>query len=311
MDWRKASFDDAVILQETSVNNDFFANNYSTVNSILYSGKFSSQISTEKGWIYEKFSSGGKTFFTFPHNVSGDNSALIEALSYLFKENPQPNGLFSFNNITLSEKNFLQEHFENIKIIEERGLSDYVYLSEKLASLSGKKYSRKRNHIHQFEKKYPDFKFEPLSESNLHIAGEIEEEWFSETEKNISETEDSSYLEGLKIEKKIISSALKNFSYLKEACSMSGGILFAGGKAFSFCISSLLGQSVTDIHFEKCLQDFAKDGGYAVINNEFAKTVTTKYINREEDLGIEGLRKAKLSYFPEIILPKFSVEIKL
>ena len=92
---------------------------------------------------------------------------------------------------------------------------------------------------------------------------------------------------------------------------MTGGILFIVEEPAAFCLSSVLSPSVTDIHFEKCLSSYARDGGYAIINNEFAKTVSTKYINREEDLGIEGLRKAKRSYYPEIFLEKFDAEIKL
>ena len=79
----------------------------------------------------------------------------------------------------------------------------------------------------------------------------------------------------------------------------------------AFCIASLLSQNITDVHFEKCLSTYTRDDGYAIINNEFSKTVQTEYINREEDLGIEGLRKAKLSYYPEKVLEKFRVEIRL
>ena len=90
---------------------------------------------------------------------------------------------------------------------------------------------------------------------------------------------------------------------------MTGGILFVSGKPVSFCIASILSRNVTDVHFEKCLSGFDRDGGYTVINNEFSKTVRTEYLNREEDLGIQGLQKAKLSYYPEMILEKFKVEI--
>ena len=107
----------------------------------------------------------------------------------------------------------------------------------------------------------------------------------------------------------MINEALENFDYLFKEIQFSGLIGYADGIPFAFCLSSRLSEDVTDIHFEKCLSSFARDGGYAVINNECAKTITTKYINREEDLGIEGLRKAKLSYYPEIIIPKFNAEI--
>ena len=118
------------------------------------------------------------------------------------------------------------------------------------------------------------------------------------------------FCQDLHQEQVIIKNALDNFAYFSKHADMKGGILFVENEPVAFCLSSTLSDSVTDIHFEKCLADFAKDGGYAVINNEYAKTISTKYINREEDLGIEGLRKAKRSYYPEIILEKFDVEIK-
>ena len=115
----------------------------------------------------------------------------------------------------------------------------------------------------------------------------------------------------LKQEREIINNALNNFEAFSAQAQMRGGILFVKKQPVAFCLSSLLSPLITDIHFEKCLANFAKDGGYAVINNEFAKTISTKYTNREEDLGLEGLRKAKLSYYPEIILEKFDVKIKV
>ena len=87
---------------------------------------------------------------------------------------------------------------------------------------------------------------------------------------------------------------------------LKGGVLYIDEKPVAMTLASPISSLVLDIHFEKALSSVAKDGAYAVINNLFAKTCTNyKYLNREEDLGIEGLRKAKLSYKPALLLNKF------
>lgn len=90
---------------------------------------------------------------------------------------------------------------------------------------------------------------------------------------------------------------------------MSGAVLYVEDKPVAMTLGSEISQNVYDVNFEKALREY--DGVYAVINNEFAKTLTKyKYINREEDMGLEGLRKAKLSYNPVIILDRYNAQLK-
>lgn len=312
MDWHTATLEELSVLQKCALNNNFFANNYSAVNTILYSKKYKALIAIENGWFFEKYCDEEKCIFSFPHNLNGDKSNIKAAIQELAKSAKQNNNLntFVFKNITSEEKKILESFFEVIKIEATPAYSDYIYLTENLSTLPGARYSKKRNHINQFKKKHPDVKFELLDEHNIKHAYEIEEKWLLENtmQNQDAETDDS---QDLQQEQRIIQTALDNFTYFSKHADMKGGILFVKNEPVAFCLSSTLSNSVTDIHFEKCLSPFAKDGGYAVINNEFAKTVSTKYINREEDLGIEGLRKAKRSYYPEIFFEKFDVEIKL
>ena len=175
-----------------------------------------------------------------------------------------------------------------------------------MAGLAGKKYGKKRNHIKQFKTKRPGHRFEPLTSANLQDARLVEEKWLEEVLAAASAGANSAAGDDLKIEKEIIFSALENFERFEKVCGMTGGLLYVDDKPAAFCVASRLSAAVTDVHFEKCLFEYARDGGYAVINNEFSKSVKTEFINREEDLGIEGLRKAKLSYYPEEILEKFN-----
>lgn len=302
MNWHTLSLPELEILQKSSVNNGFLANNYGAVNSFLYEEKFHSQIDFKDGWVLERYESAGKYCFSFPHNIEGDSSKLSDMIAVLSDEAKSLNSPLIFHNVTLEEKEILCGIFPDVKFTPTPESGDYIYLTEKLANLTGKKCSRKRNHIHQFESKYPDFSFEPLTLQNLDAAKEVEEKWFAENSDFASE---NGTLSDLEFEKKIIFSVFENFDFFSKTCGATGGILFIEGQPVAFCFASLLSQKITDIHFEKCISPYARDGGYAVINKEFAKTVQTEFINREEDLGIEGLRKAKLSYYPEMVLEKF------
>lgn len=303
MDWKTPALTDLETLQKCAVNNDFFANVYGAVNCVLYAKKFSAQIAEEGGWLYLKLYENKEPRFFFPHKIEGGLDGAEAALELLARE---AGGAFVLKNITAAEKEIAVRVFPKAQIAAARESSDYIYRTTDLAALSGKKYGKKRNHINQFKAKRTDYRFEPLTSGNLQDAREIEEKWLEEVLAHDAAGANSAAGDDLKIEKEIIFFALENFERFGQSSGMTGGLLYVDNKPAAFCVASLLSAAVTDVHFEKCLFEFARDGGYAVINNEFSKSVKTEFINREEDLGIEGLRKAKLSYYPEEILEKYN-----
>ncbi len=172
---------------------------------------------------------------------------------------------------------------------------DYIYLCEELVTLSGKKFHAKRNHISKFYKTYDNVRFETLSRKNQSDALEVAYGWCEENGYNPDDYE----------ELRVIKEALE----MREKYGMLGAVLYVGDKPAAMTLGSEISSRVFDINFEKALRIY--DGAYAVINNEFAKMLTKyEYINREEDMGIEGLRKSKLSYNPVIILDRYNARLK-
>ena len=171
---------------------------------------------------------------------------------------------------------------------------DYIYLSAELAALSGKKFHAKRNHISKFYRTFDDVRFEIINDKNKGDALKVVLDWYAEKEPDSGEnSEVAAVREGL--------DSLVEFN-------MRGAVLYVGENPVAMTLGSEISDRVYDINFEKALHGY--DGAYAVINNEFAKTLTDyEYINREEDMGIEGLRKSKLSYCPAIILDRFNAEV--
>lgn len=171
--------------------------------------------------------------------------------------------------------------------------SDYLYLRESLVSLSGKKLQAKRNHINKFEKNYPDWCYEPLNKENRLECIDLEHKWFdlSDIKEEVLE------------EREMVLCALHEF----ESLGMLGGCIRVNGKVVAFSLGMPCARDTFDVCIEKA--DISYEGAYAIINREFAKRVPEEYIylNREEDLGNEGLRKAKRSYRPEILLRKHTV----
>ena len=181
--------------------------------------------------------------------------------------------------------------------------SDYIYLQNDLIFLPGKKLQKKRNHISQFNRHFEKSHFVYFDKNNFSQSLyndfiSVAENWITEQLVSANEKQLSDY----STEKKSLKNALDNI----DVFDFSGGILYIDSKPVAITLASKISDEVLDIHFEKCLKTAANSGGYAVINNLFVKQCGSyRYINREEDLGIEGLRKAKLSYKPEIILAKY------
>lgn len=123
--------------------------------------------------------------------------------------------------------------------------------------------------------------------------------WFAEHE----EGEDTKNWE-----QRSISDVAEHWCELK----MFGGIIYADGEPAAMSMSSALSLRCIDTHFEKAIEKFADDGAYATINKEFAagkEAADFAYINREEDMGILGLKKAKMSYQPDFRLVKYYGEV--
>lgn len=174
--------------------------------------------------------------------------------------------------------------------------SDYIYLREKLATLSGKKLHGKRNHIHRFEENYPDWNYEPITEENIDECSRMAMQWCFENGADEDENWDHDKID----ESKLVIYAMRH----REELGMIGGALRAGGRIVAVTLGERLTDDTFVVHFEKAFSDV--QGAYPMINREFVRNELGMYtyVNREEDLGEEGLRKAKLSYRPERLLDK-------
>lgn len=198
--------------------------------------------------------------------------------------------------LTTGQRGMLESTFPSMFIYERSPENqDYIYLTKDLVMLEGKKFHAKRNHISRFYKTYPDNHFETIDSSNKNDAFQVVLDWCKENNYDARNYEEA----------RVIKDALENM----DEFGMRGAVLYVEEKPVAMTLGSEISPFVFDINFEKALREY--DGVYAVINNEFAKLLTSyKYINREEDMGLEGLRKAKLSYNPQIILDRFNARLK-
>ena len=180
----------------------------------------------------------------------------------------------------------------------DRDYADYIYLRSDLATLKGKKFQSKRNHINKFRNTYPDYKYSPITKDRIQECLELEAKW--------CKANDCDQQEGTGNERRALIYALNHF----EELGLTGGILHVNGQIVAFTFGMPINKETFGVHVEKA--DTSIDGAYAMINYEFANHIPEQYIyiNREEDLGIEGLRKAKLSYHPETILAKYMACLK-
>lgn len=185
----------------------------------------------------------------------------------------------------------------DIEYVQNRDYQEYVYAAEKLADLAGKELHAKKNHVNKFRSLY-NYRFEPMDVSVTDKCIELTNKWL-----------DAKYRgdrDAYKTELNSVITALNNFEYF----NLFGGVLYVEDEIVAFTVGEERSADTALIHIEKA--DINYKGAFAAVNYEFANMLKSKYkfLNREEDMGIEGLRKAKLSYRPEFLTDKYRCTIK-
>jgi len=169
---------------------------------------------------------------------------------------------------------------------------DYVYSREKLATLKGKKLHGKRNHINKFLEIYPNYEYKKLEPSMYQSCIDVYDDW--KEGKDLSTDEFNN-------EKRSVTLALKNM----EQLGLTGGAILIDGVIKAFTLGERIRKDVQLIHIEKA--DANINGLFAMINQQYVlhECQDVEFINREEDLGVEGMRKAKKSYYPAYMVKKY------
>ena len=226
---------------------------------------------------------------SFPQG-KGDLRKTIDTLTEYFLEKGKP---FKMHLVSPGQVEQLELLYPGrFKAEYDRDMADYVYESERLISLAGKKLHGKRNHINRFKENYPDYSYEKITDENVEECIAMAKQWRDENdcmEKGEKHDEFCVTLNALK--------------YLKEL-DLKGGLLRAGGRVVAFSIGEPCGKDMFVVHIEKAYAEV--QGAYPMINQQFVENEAAgyRYINREEDTGAEGLRKAKLSYDPVFLMEK-------
>ncbi len=292
-EFKRIELSDMEKARELLAESDFRGCEYTFGNNFVWRNVYNVEVCFAEGFYFVKNGSGKGTRFIYPAG-GGDMKTAVGLLREYCAEKDIPLTIFANKDITQR----LTETYPNAKAVLNRDICDYVYLAEDLENLAGKKYHGKRNHLNRFYEN--DWSFEPLTADNIAECKEMNDRWRSE---NVDKCEMSELAESKREELCIVECSFKHYGEL----GYTGGVLRVNGEVQAFTFGERSSEDCFVVHVEKALREF--QGAYTAVNREFVKSLggKYKYINREEDTGAEGLRKAKLSYHPVFLEEKFVI----
>ena len=203
-----------------------------------------------------------------------------------------------FTGLNQAECDLLEQHYPGrFRIQPDRNSFDYIYSIDDLADLKGRKFQKKRNHLNRFRENHPSWRTEPICSENLPAVREMAKSWYAH--RHEIDPQGSYTLEEIALERALCD---------PEKLALEGLVLLEDQQVLAFSLASRLSEDTYDVHFEKAREDV--DGAYTAINQQMAfhlreKHPELRYLDREEDMGLEGLRKAKLSYNPVRLIEKY------
>lgn len=289
IEFRPIELSDQEWIEKRLKDADLMGCEYTFVNNYIWGKQYNLEIADLNGFYCTKSGSEDSIEYGFPIG-EGNLKEVVMCLIEDAKE----------RNVPFVMKSVMKEHITLLDLVMtgqfeytlNRDDCDYVYTAEKLAKLAGKKLHGKRNHIARF-KDNPDWSYEEITEDKIEECLAMNAKWCEKYAEEGSIT--------LHYEKCAIKRAFAHFKQLK----LTGGLLRVNGEVIAYSIGEPLNHNTFVVHVEKAYAEI--QGAYPMMNQQFVLNNATEYeyVNREEDLGEEGLRKAKLSYYPEIILEKY------
>ena len=279
---------DEIVFSENSPSADYnFGNIY------IWDKHFRQLICPFEGRMLTKLRYEGHPSFVFPIGT-GPLRPAVEALRAFAAERGYP---FRMHGITGRHKQQLEEEFPGcFDFTEDSDFADYIYSADKLATYSGKALHGKKNHCNRFEAEN-DWEFVPLTRELIPGCMDMLDVW---SEENSDRLEKS-----ITYEHDAIVRAFAAY----EKLGLEGGVLKSGGRIVGFTVGELASRDTLDVHFEKA--EGSINGAYPMVCREMTRMAMArhpklKYINREDDMGLEALRFSKLSYKPEFMLKKYT-----
>ncbi|MDR1961795.1 MAG: phosphatidylglycerol lysyltransferase domain-containing protein, partial [Gracilibacteraceae bacterium] len=286
MEFKELRIEDCDLLDEYLARRERTGCQESKTTTFMWASRYQTHFHATEEWFFLRNAWEARHSFSFPMgSKEADLAGAVAALRAECRRQGQQLMLWS---VTEEQKSELEAACPGVfEFSSVRDSWDYVYEAERLAQVTGNKLHGKRNHINHFLKEYPAWQFEKLSEENFGEVCRMSDEWcrrYGCSEK-----------ESLKAESCAVERCLTHY----RALGVVGGVLRVNGEVAAFSLASPLGSRSFDVHVEKAFHDM--QGAYQMINREMARFILSlrpdvKWINREDDVGDEGLRKAKLSY---------------
>ena len=289
IEFHEITLDDKAWMDARFQEDDRNACEYTFANNFVWRKVYHVEVAEKYGCAIIRFEEEGVVMYSYPIGA-GDHRKVIDELRTICEEEKRP--LIMSPLSEADREQMLTWYSEQFLIQGDRNDYDYIYTREKLATLAGKKMHGKRNHIARFQDE-DDWCYEELNDSNIEECRNMTYTWIKMRAEKWNEE--------MELEMSVLHEA---FDHRKEL-GLVGGIIRKAGQIVAFSIGEPLNSDTYVVHFEKAFPDM--QGAYPMINQQFVLHVCEEYtyVNREEDTGDPGLRKAKMSYYPEILLKKY------
>lgn len=300
IDFHTPDIADRCWAEERLAGNSIRACEYNFTTLLVWAAGYQITIADVEGFLTVRLRGEGGFGYLWPAG-NGDLSRILTLLEADAAERGEPFRLLCLLEHEMARLNELRPG--QFAFTPHRNSFDYLYEVDKLADLGGRKLHAKRNHCKHFEEENPSWSYSPMTAADLTECMELNDRW--DAAGRVREGEEEA--EDIFNEKKGILLAFRHFDEL----GLEGGVLRVDGKVVAFTMANRLTADTFDVHFEKAFGEM--QGDYAVINREFARQIRrrhpeVKYLNREDDMGLEGLRRAKESYYPDLMAEKHSAE---